>query len=190
MARNLLTDKEVRNAKPDEKKDYRLRDGDGLFVLVAKTGGKSFQYRYKINGKPGTATLKEATTLAEARRDIEPLRKMVAAGDHPKAIKKRERVAKVAANAQTFKVVAAAWVNAETRRKKWSADYIGEVEQSLRNHLSELDDLPVSTIVASITAPILHSPRKGEPLVITATKLAGEVRVAGTYGSSFISRHA
>jgi len=119
MARNLLTDKEFRNAKPLPDKDYRMRDGDGLFVFVAKTGGKSFQYRYKLNGKGQTATLKGVATLAEARDDAERMRKMVAAGDHPKVIKQVARAAKIAANAQTFKVVAAAWVKSEARRKRW-----------------------------------------------------------------------
>jgi len=163
MARNLLTDKEFRNAKPLPDKDYRMRDGDGLFVFVAKTGGKSFQYRYKLNGKGQTATLKGVATLAEARDDAERMRKMVAAGDHPKVIKQVARAAKIAANAQTFKVVAAAWVKSEARRKRWSADYIAEVEQSLRNHLADLDALPVSRIVASVTAPILHAVEVSAP---------------------------
>ena len=164
MARNLLTDRAIRNAKPKDK-DYRILDGDGLFVLVSKTGGKSFQYRYKLDGVGQTATLKGSTTLAEARRDVEPLRRMVAAGDHPRAVQRRERAAKVEAKAQTFAVVAAAWVKAEARRKKWSADYIDEVKQSLRNHLPELDLLPVSAIVARVTAPLLQAVEVAAPMM-------------------------
>jgi integrase len=156
MARNLLTDKEFRNAK-QRAKDYRLRDGDGGFVLVASTGGKSFQFRYKLNGKGQTVTLKEANTLTEARDEFDRLRKIVAAGDDPRVVKRVARAVKVAGNAQTFEVIAAAWVKAEARRKKWSPDYSNEVESSLRNHLHELDGLPVSKIVASVTAPILHT---------------------------------
>ncbi len=162
MARNLLTDKEVRNAKP-RAKDYRLRDGDGLYVLVASTGGKSFQYRYKIEGKGGTATLKAATTLAEAREQVEPLRKLVAAGNHPKVVKRLERAAKIASDATTFESVKNAWIEIESRRKKWSADYEFEVQQSLINHLSDLDELPISNITARITAPILHKVELAAP---------------------------
>jgi integrase len=162
MAQNLLTDRTVRNAKPGPK-DYRLRDGDGLFVLVARTGGKSFQFRYKVNGRGQTETLKQADTLAAARVEAERLRKILAAGDDPKVVKRVVRATKAAANAQTFAVIAASWVRSESRRKKWSADYINEVEQSLRNHLHKLDDLPVSTIVASITAPILHTVELAAP---------------------------
>lgn len=164
MARNLLTDRAIRNAKPKDK-DYRILDGDGLFVLVSKTGGKSFQYRYKLDGVGQTATLKGSTTLVEARRDVEPLRRMVAAGDHPRAVQRRERAAKIEATAQTFAVVAAAWVKAEARRKKWSADYIDEVKQSLRNHLPELDLLPVSAIVARVTAPLLQAVEVAAPMM-------------------------
>jgi len=112
MARNLLTEKEIKNAKPREK-DYRLLDGDGLFVFVARTGGKSFQYRYKLNGKPDTVTLKEASTLAEARSAVEPLRKLVAAGTDPKIARKVERARNATAQAQTFAAIAADWVQAE-----------------------------------------------------------------------------
>jgi hypothetical protein len=155
MARNLLTEKEIKNAKPREK-DYRLLDGDGLFVFVARTGGKSFQYRYKLNGKPDTVTLKEASTLAEARSAVEPLRKLVAAGTDPKIARKVERARNATAQAQTFAAIAADWVQAETRRKKWSDGYFDEVRQSLRNHLSALDPLPVSAVLASITSPLLQ----------------------------------
>ena len=150
----------TRNQRP---KDYRLRDGDGLFLLVAKTGGKSFQFRYKVNGKGQTETLKHVDTLAAARGEAERLRKILAAGDDPKVVRRVVRATKAAANAQTFAVIAASWVNSESRRKKWSADYVDEVEQSLRNHLHKLDDLPVSTIIASITAPILHTVELAAP---------------------------
>lgn len=162
MARNLLTDRQIRNAKP-KPKDYRLADGDGLYIFVAHTGGKSFQYRYKFNGKGQTITLKEASSLTDARDEADRLRKLIAAGDDPKVAKHLARVAKIAANAQTFETVAAQWVAAETRRKKWSPAYVAEVEMSLRNHLSTLNPLPVSSIVAAVTAPILHAVEVAAP---------------------------
>jgi len=165
MARkNLLTDRAFRNAKP-RAKNYRLCDGDGLFVLIATTGGKAFEYRYKINKKGNTYTLKGVTSLAEARRQMEFLRLMVAAGEHPRDVMRRKRAAKLATDAQTFVVIAAAWVKSEARRKKWSPDYVDEVKQSLRNHLSALDPLPVSSIVARVTAPLLHAVEISAPMM-------------------------
>ena len=42
-----LTDIACRTAKPTEK-NYKLRDGQGLYLLVMKAGGKSWRYDYKI----------------------------------------------------------------------------------------------------------------------------------------------
>ena len=45
-----LTSTEVKTAKPKEK-DYKLFDGGGLFLLVAKTGGKRWRLKYRFNNK-------------------------------------------------------------------------------------------------------------------------------------------
>lgn len=45
-----LTDVQVKAAKPREK-DYKLTDGDGLFLLVAATGGKRWRFKYRFGGK-------------------------------------------------------------------------------------------------------------------------------------------
>lgn len=58
-------------------------------------------------------------------------------------------------SARTFKGLAAAWIASEGMRKGRTAAYQEEVAQSLANHLCRLDALPISTIVAAITAPML-----------------------------------
>ncbi len=139
----LLTDKHIRNAKPQEKA-YRLADGNNLYLLVSPTGTRSWQLRYTLDGKPQTATLGKypGVTLEAARKEAEEKRKLANAGVHVTTAKRVDRALKSAAKAQTFKAVATRWATAEARRKAWSDDYIEEVNQSLRNHLSALDDLP------------------------------------------------
>lgn len=44
MATEILTDVEIRNAKPSDKQ-RKLRDGNGLIVLVHPNGSKYFQLR-------------------------------------------------------------------------------------------------------------------------------------------------
>ena len=134
-------------------------------LLVAKTGGKSYQFRYKLNGKGQTATIGkvDVMSLAEARGEADKLRKLAAKGEHLTTAKRVAKAETVAASTQTFKATAADWVKSEARRKKWSAEYVDEVEQSLRNHLAKLDPLPVSKIVASITAPIEHAVEMDAP---------------------------
>ena len=52
----MLNDRTIRTAKPKDK-PYRLYDGGGLALLITPTGSKSWQVRYRANGKPQTATL-------------------------------------------------------------------------------------------------------------------------------------
>ena len=68
MSKHLLTDAVVRKAK-SQAKAYRLFDGEGLALRVAPTGAKSWQFRYRLHGKPQTFTVGKYPTfsLAEAR---------------------------------------------------------------------------------------------------------------------------
>jgi hypothetical protein len=50
-----LTDKEVLNALPREKK-YTLPDGNGLQLAIFPDGKKVWEIRYTINGKPKATT--------------------------------------------------------------------------------------------------------------------------------------
>jgi hypothetical protein len=45
-----LTDIQVKTAKPQEK-DYKLTDGDGMYLLVAATGGKRWRLKYRFGGR-------------------------------------------------------------------------------------------------------------------------------------------
>lgn len=74
MARYLLTNQQVKAAKPREK-PYRLADGDGLYLYVSPTGVRAWQFRYRLNGKPLTATLGRADILALAEARDAPTRR-------------------------------------------------------------------------------------------------------------------
>ena len=50
MPRDVLFDLAVRRAKA-KAKPYRLSDGDGLTLFVARSGVKSWQFRYELAGK-------------------------------------------------------------------------------------------------------------------------------------------
>lgn len=45
-----LTDVKIKQSKAKEK-DYKLSDGRGLFLLVAKTGSKYWRMKYRFAGK-------------------------------------------------------------------------------------------------------------------------------------------
>jgi phage terminase small subunit len=56
MASGLLSAIEIRNAKPGDK-PRKLRDGNGLHLLVHPNGSKYFQLRYTLHGKEKTLQL-------------------------------------------------------------------------------------------------------------------------------------
>jgi Arm DNA-binding domain len=53
MAKELLTDVTVRNAKPDTK-GKRLNDGNGLHLLIKPNGAKWWRFDYTFSGKRKT----------------------------------------------------------------------------------------------------------------------------------------
>ena len=52
-----LTDRTIRNAKPDPKRPYKLSDGRGMYLEVAPTGGKRWRLKYRIDGKENRISL-------------------------------------------------------------------------------------------------------------------------------------
>ena len=52
MARIIipLTNTKIKTAKPKEK-DYKLSDGEGLYLLVTSRGGKHWKLKYKFDRK-------------------------------------------------------------------------------------------------------------------------------------------
>ena len=95
MAR--LTVPQVKNAKPG-----RHGDGDGLFLIVGESGGKSWVLRMQRNGKRRDFGLGSArdVSLAEAREAAAATRKLVLKGIDPVAEKKK------AAGIPTFREIA------------------------------------------------------------------------------------
>jgi integrase len=167
MARHLLTDRHVRNAKP-RASPYRLFDGEGLALWISPTGAKSWQLRYRLDGTEQTATLGklDRLTLAEARVAANVARKLADQGEHLTLAKRAAKLQRKAEAANTFRAFAEAWTAREARRMRWSADYRAEVAASLRNHLSPLDPLPVTKITAAIASPALLAVERTAPQML------------------------
>jgi integrase len=102
---HALTPPAVRHAKPG-----RHADGSGLFLLVKPNGGRSWLYRYQLNGRErdmglGAAAGPGAVSLKEARTELDKLRELTKAGIDPLDHRAASR-AEAAAQAQAGKVAA------------------------------------------------------------------------------------
>ncbi len=107
MAKHLLKDIHVRNAKP-RAKPYRLRDGDGLFLYVPPSGISAWQFRYKIDGKSQTLTIGKlsAMSLAEARARADKARADAADGKNLTIAKRVAKAKVIREEGNTFKAMA------------------------------------------------------------------------------------
>lgn len=95
-----LTDTAILTAKPGDK-PLKLTDGNGLFLLVAPSGGKWWRFRYRFGGKEKLLALGvyPDVSLDAARERRDEARRLLAQGMDPskakkdaKAIEKTERL--------------------------------------------------------------------------------------------------
>ena len=79
---DLLDDLTVKAARPRDK-EYTLRDGNGLFLLIHPNGGKYFHLRTTLHGKPKKIQIGTypELSLSAAREQAREKRKQVKA-DH------------------------------------------------------------------------------------------------------------
>ena len=93
MAKELLKDVTIRNAKPLDK-DYRLNDGEGLYVIVKINGAKWWRFDYTHARKRKTLSLGvyPETGLSDARRKAEDARNNIANGNNPSDIRKSNKL--------------------------------------------------------------------------------------------------
>lgn len=141
-----LTDIKVKNAKP-KAKEYKLADGDGLYLLITPSGGKLWRFKYRFGGVEKLLTFKTypEISLSEARHRKDDARKLVANGVDPAAIKKAQKEELVVAET-TFEKVAREWFS--KNEPVWSASHIKTVKSRL-----ERDVYPIigSRPIADIT---------------------------------------
>ena len=79
-----LTENVIQKAKPAEKQ-YKLTDGEGMYILVSKQGGKWWRLDYRFNGKRKTLSLGTypETKLKKARELRADARKLISNGVDP-----------------------------------------------------------------------------------------------------------
>jgi len=107
MALHLLTDRTVKAARGREK-PYRLPDGGNLYLYVASTGIKSWQFRYRLEGKTHTFTIGKypKISLERARIDAERARGEVEAGHHLTARKRAAKLTEAGRQAVSAQIAA------------------------------------------------------------------------------------
>lgn len=136
-ATTQLTATEIKAAKPKDK-DYKLFDGGGLFLLVTKSGGKHWKFKYRFNGKEKKMSLGAypAITLIKARAKREELRILMADGVDPNEKKKQEKEtikSDEAKKLNTFYNVSQKWL--KSYRSHVSENYHTKLGKAIKNYI-------------------------------------------------------
>ncbi len=143
-----LTDIQIRKAKPNDK-DYKLFDGDGLFLLVTTKGGKYWRFKYRFNDKEKLLALGTypERSLSDARLDKEIARRQVSAGVDPMAVRKALKVSRREADTNSFEVIAREWF--EKFSPNWALTHSSKIKNRLENDIFPwIGSRPVSEIKA------------------------------------------
>jgi integrase len=142
-----ISETKIRTAKP-QKKEYKVFDGGGLFLLVTSSGGKLWHVKYRFDGKEKKLTLGAypAISLAEARTRRDIARKQLADGIDPAAVKKAQKQAGTE-ETTTFEVVAREWHTKFT--PSWAASHAYTTKSRMERDLFPwIGKRPISEIKA------------------------------------------
>lgn len=140
-----LTAKAVEKAAPCPK-EYKLHDGDGLFLRVRPSGAKSWLFSFRLPGDKSSIRMTIGApvdlSLKEARDKIRSLQKLVDGGIDPRHAK----ATTIAENMQavTMQVLFERWIEQEKITKRVTQGWIKHHEDRWRLHLKK----PLGNILA------------------------------------------
>jgi integrase len=167
---NRLSPMQVQKAS----KPGLLHDGRGLYLNVGKNGGKSWLFRYELDGRArwmGLGPYPEIT-LARAREKGLEARRLKIEGIDPldqRGAERQARRAKAAAGAITFQASAGRYVVAH--EASWHAMHARAWTQTLQTFAYPvIGDLPVAAVETGHVTRIL------EPIWTTKTETAKRLR--------------
>jgi len=150
MARKTipLTAIEIKNAKLKDK-EYKLSDGNGLYLLVTPSGGKLWRLKYRFEGKEKGISLGKypVMSLSEARRERERLRNDISNKIDPAQVRKEEKnkvLIKETKKINTFEHVAKAYLE---KRNELNEAYLLRLQRAFKNDVFPfLNNRPIDEI--------------------------------------------
>ena len=141
-----LTVRQIEAAKPADK-DYKLSDGQGLYLLVKKSGARYWNLKYRFAGKEKKLVIGvyPDISLAQARQKRDEARKLLAEGKDPSYEKQARKLAIRESMACTFRTIAEELLTHMARR--WTTGYQADQRARLENHVfPALGNRPVTGI--------------------------------------------
>jgi integrase len=129
-----LTNTAILNAKAKEK-DYKIADGDGMYLLITKSGGKLWKLKYRFDGKEKKLSLGAfpEVSLKEARERRSNARKLIADNQDPSAVKQEEKQQAIINLENSFESIAKKWFDNNITR--WEEENATRTWRRLENNI-------------------------------------------------------
>lgn len=143
-----LSDVAIRKSQPQEKQ-YKMTDGEGLYLLITPAGGKYWRLDYRFDGKRKTYAIGTYpdVPLKLARERKSDARKLLAEGIDPNEFKKSARLARMEASASSFEYVAREWLLKFST--KWTDEHTDRLRRRFENDVFPyIGSKPISQIDA------------------------------------------
>ena len=155
MAIKLLKDLQIRNAKPLEQ-DYRMQDGEGLYILVRPNGSKLWRYNYSFENKKYVYSIGKYPdiSLEKARTLHQEAIKLKNDGINPVEQKRKAKVEKKKATINTFRALAKEWL-AKKKRELAEKTYEGVEQRVIKNLFPILGDMDIREIKKQDVAKVV-----------------------------------
>jgi integrase len=115
-----LNDAAIRAAKPDAEMTVKLSDGGGLQLWVKPSGARLWALAYRFGGKQKKLSLGQYPSigLKDARKARDEAKRALGSGIDPGQQKRREKLNKRAAEANTFEAIASELIEKKRREGK------------------------------------------------------------------------
>ena len=150
---NRLTELSIKQAKPKEKQ-YKLTDGEGMYLRVYPNGSKYWQLQYWFDGKQKILSLGvwPDVSLKEAREERFEAKKKIKVGIDPNDKRKESLEAQKIyfekekeRETTTFRIIAEEWLSRQS--VLWTERHSRGVQNSLKIHvLPYLGEIPIADI--------------------------------------------
>jgi integrase len=143
-----LNDISIRHAKPG-KKQQKLYDSGGLFLLIAPNGGKWWRFRYRYAGKEKLLSLGTYpdVSLKEAREERDKAKKLLRNHIDPAIDRKVKK--QIDTGQGSFEVVAREWY--EKFSHSWSPRHAKTIKQRLNKYIyPKLGSLDINQVTPRV----------------------------------------
>ena len=172
-----LSDKTIQKLTP-RKKQFKVSDGQSLFICVHPNGSKYWRYKYHWHGKEKCLAfgVYPEISLEEARELRQQARKLKREGTDPREYQRNKKIRAASNSENTFERLTQEWL--DVRSCNWSAGYLAAIIARLQNDiLPEIGHRSLEAILPTDVLKIARTVERRNSLEVSrkALQICGQI---------------